>query len=231
MAFEVVKIGPHTLYCGDARECLPLVGKVDAVVTDPPYGINFTGSNASTREWSGFDGDDGSLDLRPILMMDCPVVAFGANCYPSQLPHRGRWLCWDKRTFDGACDAMLGSPFELAWCNRISGFDKIVRVLHGGVVNADGGQRVHPTQKPIAVMMAAISWGCNLAVSILDPFMGSGTTGVACIRTGRKFVGVEIERRYFDIACRRVEQAMNAEPLWNEPVRAEVQSEMFAGAI
>ena len=198
--------GSIALYCGDCLEVLPGLGagSVDALVTDPPYGIEFSGSNASTRDWNGFDGDDGSLDIRSILRMDCPVVAFGANCYPEQLPHRGRWLCWDKRTFDGGCDAMLGSPFELAWCNRLSGFDKIVRVLHGGVVNADGGRRFHPTQKPIAVMLAAIEWGCVKARTILDPFMGSGTTGVACVRLGRRFIGIEKERRYFDIACKRI---------------------------
>lgn len=206
-----VTIGPCRLIQGDCLEVLPLLGKVDAVVTDPPYGIGFSGCNASTRDWDGFDGDDGSLDLRPILAMDCAVVAFGANCYPEQLPHRGRWLCWDKRTVDGASDAMLGRPFELAWCNRRSGFDKIVRVLHGGVVNADGGKRVHPTQKPVAVMLAAINWGCGASRIILDPFMGSGTTGVACIKAGRQFIGIEKEPKYFDIAVSRIRKEYREE--------------------
>jgi len=218
-----------TLYCADCLEVLPELSGVDAVVTDPPYGIEFSGSNASTREWSGFDGDDGTLDIRSILSMDCPVVAFGANCYPEQLPHRGRWLCWDKRTIDGACDAMLGSPFEMAWCNRRSGFDKIVRVLHGGVVNADGGKRVHPTQKPVAVMLAAISWGCALSQTILDPFMGSGTTGVACIKTGRHFIGIEKDPTYFATAVKRIDAALDIDrdSLWSARELAEQQRELF----
>ena len=195
--------GRIRLINADCLEVLPTLSGIDAVVTDPPYGIEFSGSNASTLEWHGFDGDDGTLDLRPILSMECPVVAFGANCYPDQLPHRGRWLCWDKRTVDGACDAMLGSPFELAWCNRLSGFNKIVRVLHGGVVNADGGRRVHPTQKPVAVMLAAISWGCGNAITILDPFAGSCTTAVACIRTGRRCIAIEKEPKYYQIGIDR----------------------------
>jgi site-specific DNA-methyltransferase (adenine-specific)/modification methylase len=191
---------------GDCLEVLKSIpdGAIDCVVTDPPYGIGFCGSNASTLIWTGFFGDDGMLDIRFILSMPIPVLAFGANCYPHQLPHRGRWLCWDKRTIDGACDAMLGSPFELAWCNKTSGFDKMVRVLHGGVVNADGGRRVHPTQKPISVMRAAIDWACPNARTVLDPFCGSGTTGVAAIRTGRRFIGIEIDPHYCEIARKRI---------------------------
>jgi len=212
--------GSVVLYHGDCLSILPHLSGVDAVVTDPPYGIDWNGHNASTLEWDGISNDTGSLDLRGILSMPIPVLAFGAACFPAQLPHRGRWLCWDKRTIDGACDAMIGSPFELAWCNRVSGFDKMVRCLHGGVVNADGGQRVHPTQKPIAVMRAAIEWAAKDATTILDPFMGSGTTGVACVRTGRKFIGIEIEERYCAIAKRRIEQAFADQALFtqgNEP--------------
>jgi site-specific DNA-methyltransferase (adenine-specific)/modification methylase len=112
---------------------------------------------------------------------------------------------------------MLGSPFELAWANKTSGYDKIVRVLHGGVVNADGGARLHPTQKPVSVMRQAIQWAANDAATILDPFMGSGTTGVAAVQMGRKFIGIERDEGYFDIACRRIEQAQR-------------QADMFIGS-
>ena len=220
--------GRHVIYCADCLTVLPHLSPAasscassaemrncgglnltaDAVVTDPPYGIDWQGCNASTLKWDGISQDDGTLDLRKILTMPCAVLSFGANCYPSQLPHRGRWLCWDKRTIDGACDAMLGSPMELAWANKTSGFDKIVRCLHGGVVNADGGKRVHPTQKPTQVMIEAIEWAAKDCSTILDPFMGSGTTGVACIRTGRRFIGVEIEPKYCAIAVERMEREL-----------------------
>ena len=220
-----------TLYLGDCIEILPEISTVDAVVTDPPYGIGFTGCNASTREWTGIAGDDKTLNLRPMLNMVCPVVSFGANYYPEQLPHRGRWFCWDKRTIDGACDAMIGTPFELAWCNRKTGLEKMVRVLHGGVVNADGGRRVHPTQKPIQVMIAAITWGCGESRVIVDPFMGSGTTGVACIQTGRSFIGVEIDPIHFATAVKRIDAALNADrdSLWSaKELAKENQRPLFS---
>jgi site-specific DNA-methyltransferase (adenine-specific) len=223
---RVEHIGDATLYLGDCREILPTLGKVDAVVTDPPYGIGYKShlGNLGAQEFDEIANDRGELDLRPILQLAENVLAFGANCYPDQLPHRGRWLCWDKRTIDGAADRMMGSPFELAWSNKVSGYDKIVRVLHGGVVNADGaGPRVHPTQKPIAVMRQAIDWAATDAKTILDPFMGSGTTGVACANLGRAFIGIEIDPGYFDIACRRIEEAYRQPRLFEEPAPKPVQ--------
>ena len=180
-----------------------------AILTDPPYGIAYKASQPDAVEYGIIDNDDGSLDLRPILTLDVPVLSFGANNYPEQLPHKGRWLCWDKRTIDGAADAMLGQAFELAWSNKTSGYGKIVRILHGGTVNADGhGQpRFHPTQKPIALMRAAILWAAGEAQTILDPFAGSGTTGVACVNLGRKFIGIEKDPDYFEIMCRRIDDA------------------------
>ena len=195
-----------TIYHGDCREILPTLTPVGLVLTDPPYGIGWHGHPASTVAWDGFAGDDGELDIRFILGMDCAVVAFGANNYPNQLPHRGRWICWDKRTIDGAADAMLGSPFELAWSNQRSGFDRIIRVLHGGVINSDGGRRVHPTQKPLAVMRHLVEWYSDSGDSVLDPFMGSGTTLRAAKDLGRKAIGIEIEERYCEIAVKRLAQ-------------------------
>lgn len=216
-------IGGARLILGDCMDILPTLGKVDAVITDPPYGIEYQ-SNLTPGKYGKLLGDDGTIDLSFILHMSCPVLAFGANCYPNQLPHRGRWLCWDKRTADGACDAMLGSPFELAWCNKTSGFDKIVRILHGGVVNADGGKREHPTQKPVRLMVQCIEWVAALSQTILDPFMGSGTTGVAAIQLGRKFIGIEREPKYFSIACRRIEQAAKQGQLFAPQQAKQVQA-------
>lgn len=204
------------LVLGDCLEVMRTLpdGCVDAVVTDPPYGIGWAGHNASEREWRNLDNDDGNLDLRPILNMPCLVIAFGANCYPEQLPHRGRWICWDKRIVERS-DRMLGSPFELAWTNKTTGFDRMYRVMHGGVVNADGGnaQRVHPTQKPLVLMKRLILDYTQPGATVLDPFMGSGTTGVACVQTGRNFIGIEIDPGYHAIAQKRIEQAQMQLPL------------------
>ena len=195
---------------GDCLEVLKTLpsGSVDAVVTDPPYGVRWKGHSASTRTWTEMSGDCGDIDLRPILSMKCLVVSFGANCYPHQLPHRGRWICWDKRVNPRA-DRMLGSPFELAWSNKTSGFDRIYRIMHGGVVNADGHgvKRVHPTQKPVALMRQIVEDMTKPGDTILDPFMGSGTTGVACVQTGRNFIGIEIDAGYCEIARKRIAEA------------------------
>lgn len=204
-----------TLILGDCLEVLPSIPKVDCVVSDPPYGIDYKSTLVSlgATERRKIHGDEKAICLRWMLNMDCGVLSFGANNYPEQLPHRGRWLCWDKRTIDGACDAMLGSPIELAWSNKVSGYDKIVRCLHGGVVNADGGKRVHPTQKPVKVMAECIAWMTKAPCVILDPFMGSGTTMIAALRTGRHSIGIEIDPEYYRIACERVERELDGQLL------------------
>ena len=199
--------GGITIYHGDCREILPTLPPVDLVLTDPPYGMDWHGHGLSTQTWNGLQNDDGDLDLRPILNMPCEVVAFGANCYPEQLPHRGRWICWDKRVVESA-DKMLGSPFELAWRNIDHGYDTMVRLQHGGVVNADGGKqkRVHPTQKPVGLMARIIHLYPKTSETILDPFMGSGTTLRAAKDLGRKAIGIEIEEKYCEIAAKRLAQ-------------------------
>jgi DNA modification methylase len=222
-------IGDCRLILGDCLEVMPTLGRFDACVTDPPYGIGYqsTLTNIGAQKFEKLANDSGGLDISLLFGAGESLLIFGANCFPASLPHRGRWLCWDKRTIDGACDKMLGSPFELAWSNKVNGYDKIVRVLHGGVVNADGGKRVHPTQKPIAVMVAAIKWAAAGAETILDPFMGSGTTGVACVNLGRKFTGIELDPGYFDIACRRIEEAYKQPRLIEHPKPAPAVQEQI----
>ena len=124
----------YKLYLGDCLEIMKTMPdkSVDAVITDPPYGINWKGNPASTLNWNPVINDEGDLDITSILNMDCLVISFGANNYPRQLPFGGRWICWDKRCVEKS-DRMLGSPFELAWTNNKSGFDKMYRLMHGGV--------------------------------------------------------------------------------------------------
>lgn len=156
-------------------------------------------------------GNDSVQDFRWLFRMPGTVVVFGGQCFYDQLPHQGRWVCWDKRTTEAA-DRMLGSPFELAWVNRTSGLYKMYRIMHGGVINADSkvgvrDKRFHPTQKPVALMRRVIEDFTKPGDLVLDPFCGSGSTGVACIETGRRFVGIEIDAEYAAIARRRIEEA------------------------
>ena len=205
---------PYVLLEADAFPLLDAFSLlVDAVLTDPPYGINWKGHNASTLAWDAIAGDDAAPDLRRLLRFACPVVCFGANNFPEQLPHRGRWIVWDKRV-NSRADKMLGSPVELAWANRTSGFDRVYRVQHGGVVNADkfGERRVHPTQKPIRLFECLVADFTKPGDVVFDPFAGSGTTGVAAMRLGRKFVGIELDPRHAATARRRLAKAAEEFP-------------------
>lgn len=199
-----------TIYHGDSRLIVPTLELPDLVLTDPPYGIGYKGNQISIRNRVGIGavdmiGDSEAMDLRFVLELACDVVSFGANNYPDQLPHRGRWICWDKRVLERA-DRMIGSPFELAWRNVDHGSDVMIRIMHGGVVNADGhGPRLHPTQKPLRLMTRILSLYPK-ARRVLDPFMGSGTTLRACKDAGLEAVGIEIEERYCEVAANRLAQ-------------------------
>ena len=202
------------LYHADCRDVLPLLPKVDLVLADPPYGIDQEEFRSSLPDTKGkvrvatIQGDN-SLDLVEWLLLwigETPAVVWGANNWPHLLPHKGRWCCWDKRC-DPRADKMLGSAFELAWENRRSGFDVMIRVQHGGVVNADHKRfgRAHPTQKPVEVS-AAILHRYKSAETILDPYVGSGTTLRAAKDLGRRAIGIEIEEKYCKIAAERLRQ-------------------------
>lgn len=205
---RVETIGDATLYLGDCMEILPALGKADAVVTDPPYGI---GASAGTGKYgrlkieasTDLRWDDAApppADLAMVLSAGTRAVLFGGNYF--QLPPTRNYLIWDK----GA--GFKGRDFaecELAWCS----WDGNARVLsYDPLARGDYRQKEHPTQKPVAVMAWAIGH-VGPAPVILDCYMGSGSTGVAALQLGRKFIGIEREPKYFDIACRRIEDAAN----------------------
>ncbi len=195
---EKVIIGNATLYCGDCMDLLPTLGKFDAVITDPPYGIGekMKGGTwgakqkyADFREW---DKAPENLFFDLVERLAEKIVIWGGNYFG--LRGARCYLAWHKLN---AVPTM--ADFELAWTN----LDKPCKSFSHGVGVHDTG---HPTQKPLPLM----KW-CVLQVgkaqTILDPFLGSGTTGVAAVDMGRDFVGIEINKKYFDIACRRIEQA------------------------
>ena len=209
-------LGDHRLLCGDSTDIVQVErlmdGKnVDMVFTDPPYGIGYNAQKSklpNSQVFKDIIGDDFLIDIRNLLKMDCFVISFGANNYPEQLPHRGRWLCWDKRCGENA-DKMLGSAFELAWTNRQSGFDKMFRVQHGGAINADAenkhGKRLHPTQKPV-ILIEKIFNEFEKYELIFDPFLGSGSILIACEKTNRKCYGMELDPIYCDVIVKRWEE-------------------------
>lgn len=228
---EKVVIGNAELWHGDCREVLPLLGKFDAVITDPPYGIDENsrkvasrGKLAAARDYGHFDWDKAPPGADLIDAIRCHAewhAFFGGNYF--QLPPTSCWLVWDK--LNGENDF---ADCELAWTN----WPKAVRRIQwrwNGMIRQGNECRDHPTQKLLQVMSWVIDL-CPRAETVLDPFMGSGTTGVAALSRGKAFTGIERERRYFDIACERIARAQaQGSLLDDEPVRKPEQVSLLEG--
>lgn len=218
--FEIVRIGRAVLLLGDntkwnkGTQALIELQHPDidfddmAVVSDPPYGIEImtdmsferkTGT-AQGKWFKEVHGNGNEFDPRPWLLGKEQIL-WGANHYARHLPHNGRWLVWDKRC--QVAPPRNQADGEMAWCSEYGAARIFYHVWDGFLRDSEKGQeRAHPTQKPVALMEWCL--GFTDCKTIFDPFMGAGSTGVAAVRAGRKFVGIEIEREYFDAACERL---------------------------
>jgi len=201
-----VTIGNCRLINADCQAVMPGLGKVDCVVTDPPYGIDYgnAGGFSAAHGWASRRGAAEWDKERPqaevfnaILAASKEQIIWGGNYFADLLPPSMRWLAWDK----GQRDFSL-ADMELAWTSQ----QKAVRVFTyaRGKAAQDGKQ--HPTQKPVALMEWCLGFLPN-AKTVLDCYMGSGTTGVACVNLGRSFIGIELDPGYFDIAVKRITDA------------------------
>ena len=202
-------IGAAELYLGDCMEALQTLPKVDAVITDPPYGIGIS-ANPVRQMHERFDWDATTPDesvLSAVIQAGAVAVVWGGNYFA--LPPSQCFLVWDKVQPQDFSLAMC----EQAWTNK-KGPAKLYRQ------SVLSYRKEHPTQKPVELMKWCIE---QAAVpprgTILDPFMGSGTTGVAAVQMGRKFIGIEREPKYFDIACRRIEDAQRMTDMFAHEVR------------
>lgn len=200
-----VVIGDATLYLGDCMEILPFIERVDAVITDPPYGIGIA-KNPVRQMHEKLDWDSSAPEKSLIDMCVAAgdvAVLWGGNYF--DLPPQQCFLVWDKIQPQNFSLAMC----EMAWTNK-KGPAKMFKksVLSYG--------KDHPTQKPVELMQWCIDQ-VGIPRTVLDPFMGSGTTGVAAVQMGRKFIGIEREPKYFDIACERIERAASQGMLFTEP--------------
>ena len=222
---RVEQIGDCTLYLADCMEVLPTLTEVDAVVTDPPYGLGSKWQGGRSK-WPLAHGGDGHKKIKswdgnaPSLewIGRTPAIIWGGN-HHADLAISSGWLVWDKmvRKFtSGHC--------ELAWTN----LDQPVRCFSyaNGQLATEG--KLHPTQKPLPLMEWCLSFLPDCKV-ILDPFMGSGTTGVACVNLGRAFVGIEKDPDYFDVACQRIQDAVNQPQLFSEEAPIPAQEEFLYG--
>lgn len=187
-----------TLYLADSSEMLPI--KCDAVITDPPYGIGEHGGACRTRGRPGYakHEDKGWDDETPskeafdaILQSSETVVIWGGNYFADKLPPTMGWLYWRK---------LMGGDFsdgELAWTSRNMALREYTKC-------PKGMDKAHPCEKPVSLMAWAME-RCKVpeGATVLDPYMGVGTTGIACMRTNRNFIGIERDAEYYKLACDR----------------------------
>lgn len=224
---EPVKIGDATLYLGDCRNFFPVMLGADAVICDPPYGMSKDFANDAPEI-----ADAIVADVFRVLRQHVAgnILAFWSaqrmEAIDRVFSFPKRVMIWNK-TFAIYAPHNVGYRYEpLVW---VSG--KEARSKRGDIFEAfpiafraQAENAAHPTQKPLALMEEIVRDFTGDGETVLDPFMGSGTTGVACAKLGRKFVGIEIEPRYFDIACRRIEAAY-AQPDMFVPAPAKPKQE------
>lgn len=251
---RIEQIGLATLYLADCMEVLPTLGKVDAVITDPPYvGLagGFVHVKGGVAQASGDSESVGDLwgashewvelcerSAVKALISFCGHADLVSLRNSTTLP--GWLLTWYRRNSPAARRGVVRFCAEYIWALRVSGvcswhlLDTVLDVPAANAGCAGGGERIvelngkasHPTQKPLALMQKLILPEFS---SILDPFMGSGTTGVAAVKMGRKFIGIEREPKYFEIACKRIEEAQRITDMFvAQESAAPVAGDLFA---
>lgn len=230
MIIREERIGGQRLILGDCLEVMPILGRFDAVVTDPPYGIGegnskgqSRGKLAAPKQYAGTDGWDdrpaSSAHIQMVRDISRHQIIFGGNYFEGLGP-TSCWLIWDKQNGDNDF-----ADCELAWTN----LPKAVRRLYwrwNGMIRKGNDVREHPTQKPVGVMEWCLGH-VPAATTILDPFMGSGTTLVACQRLGRQGTGIELDPEYFEIACKRVDEATRQPDLFVTQPAAPMQGDLL----
>lgn len=204
-----VIIGDATLYLGDCMDILPMLDKVDAVITDPPYGMSFRSNHRLEKHLK--IANDETVDLA------CTVIDWAISNASHSVYAFGRWDNIKDYPKPKSLVTWVKNNWSMGDLHHEHARQTEVAFFYAGVNHTFPGNRptdvisyartaneFHPTEKPVGLMAQFIKWTAGI---ILDPFMGSGTTGVAAIQMGRKFIGIEREPKYFDIACKRIEQA------------------------
>ena len=216
------RIGGQRLILGDCMKVMKELGRFDAVVTDPPYGINAgTGIGKVTKEGSDFRGkkqwDSAAPDLSWLVDAGVPAIVWGGNYFG--LPAAPGFLVWDKIQPEQFSLAMA----EMAWTN----VKTPAKIWRWKSMSINGGApKHHPTQKPVALMEWCLGFLPD-AKTILDPFAGSGTTAVACQRMGRHCTAIELDPDYFEIMCKRVDEAARQPDLFIAPPAPQSTQEGF----
>ncbi len=234
---RVETIGDAVLHLGDCRDILPTLGPVDAVVTDPPFGISYQSGHATDALWAAGrtitnDTNTSVRDEALALLGLAPALVFGSRRAPLP-PSCKMVLTWDKGPALGMGDLSLPwkpTTEEIYVLGRgfVGSRNKGAVIYHPPVQSMAKNGRLHPNEKPVGLLRVLLhSLPSGL---ICDPFMGSGSTGVACAAEGRAFIGIEIEPAYFDIACRRIAEAYRQPRLFDEPTPKPVQQSLLGDA-
>lgn len=219
------EIGDCEIWCGDNREILPLIANADLCLTDAPYGIDYgrAGGFSASHGWGSWrENVDWDTERPPREIFDKirektkDQIFWGGNYFSDYLPPSMRWLVWDK----GQRDFSL-ADCELAWVSQ----QKAARVFTYPRAKALQDVKKHPTQKPVALMLWCLGFFKD-AKTVIDPWLGSGTSLVACAKLGRKGIGIELDPDYFDIACKRVEEAYRQPDLFIDPPKPPTQEQM-----
>ena len=223
-----VVIGDCVLYEGDCLEIMPVLGKVDAVVTDPPYGISHSSNWDSSWARSTIANDDSVAARDSVLKTVDRALVFGTWKKPKPSGTH-TVLIWDKGDAAGMGD--LSVPWkpnheEIYVIGKGFSGERGSGILRHTNITWESAGRSHPHTKPVSLMCDLLR-KCLRTWIILDPFMGSGTTGVACVKTGRSFVGIELDPDYFNIACRRVQEAYSQPDMFIEPKAPTPKQDAF----
>jgi len=201
-----------TIYHGDCREILPELEKVDLVLTDPPYGIKMSqgfggfggfGEPIARKQYPDIWDNDRPDPILFNFLIDGSAnqIIWGGNFFADILPRSTHWIFWNKlQTMPTFGDG------ELAWTNFERKSVRMVTVEWNGLLGKEPEGRKHPTQKPLKLLLWCVTEYSELHKTILDPFMGSGTTLRAAKDLGRKAIGIEIEEKYCEIAAKRLSQ-------------------------
>lgn len=236
MAFETVTIGPCTLIRGDAKCVLPHLEGVGLLCTDPPYGVELGHDPTQVignRPYESFD--DTPESVRSVIV---PLVSDAIDISRAAIITPGTRCMWmyPEPSECGAIYFPAGAGFS-RWgftCSQpilFYGPDPYHMAKRPNSVRCTetAEKNGHPCPKPLGLMQWLVERGSLAGETVLDPFMGSGTTGVACIKTGRQFIGIEIEQKYFDIACERIRKAWKLErsKLRFEPAPQYVQKSLI----
>lgn len=223
---RVEQIGDCTLYLGDCLEILPTIGKVDAVVTDPPYGIGFKHESHNDKAdgygewlWSII------LETESHCTSGAPIFVFQAMLNVTKF---SKWFPREYRIMAAAKNFVQMRPTAMQyaydpvvvwwvpggkpWSSGTNSRDWFVANTAPVISNPNNIEKGHPCPRPKDQMEHIVDQWVRPSTTVIDPFMGSGTTGVACVNLNRKFIGIEIEEKYFDIACKRIEKAVKNKP-------------------